>query len=172
MIGSKAKGYLGREMTPGCLECGAPLPPGPGTCRARFHDLLALESRIPGGPGAMAHHLAVTSYNLQHPAAFTSDARTDMLAGLAGALAGELTIADLRERTRRKYDGPRRVLRQRGVAPGDPGNAPVPGWPTRWERTVLHALAAEPEQNAYHTRVREWAETVLGAVRSRLDPNG
>jgi len=153
-------------MTPLCPECGAPLPPEVGACRARFHDLLALESRIPGGPDEAAHYLAVTAYNLQHPSAFTTEARAHMLAGLEGALSGELTVDDVRRQTRRRYDGPKRVLRERGVAPGDPGNAPVPGWPTEWPVTVAHALGAEPDQGSYHSRVREWAEAVLETLRA------
>lgn len=152
-------------MTPACRECGAPMSPERADCRALFHDLLALEARIPDGPGEMAHYLAVTTYNLQHPAAFTSEAREHMLTGLTGALSGELTVEDLRRRARRAYDGPKRVLRERGVAPGDPRNEPVAGWHTAWTLTVLHALGAEPDRDAYHARVREWAEAVLASVR-------
>lgn len=156
-----------------CPECGAPLP---GTersgCQAHFHELLALESQIPGGPGETAHYLAVTTYNLQHPAAFTPEARTHMLAGLEGALSSELTIGDLRRLARRDYDGPKRVLRQRGIAPGDPRNAPGEGWPTEWPRTVLHALGAEPDQTSYYARVRGWAEAVLETLRSGPRPSG
>lgn len=159
--------YLGSAMTSVCPECGAPLTGGRVACQEYFQALLALESRIHGGPGQVAHYLAVTSYNLQHPAAFTTDARTDMLAGLAG----DLSVDELRERTRRTYDGPKRVLQQRGIGPGDPGNAPVEGWPTEWGHTVLHALASEPERSAYFARVEEWASSVLETIRSRSSTN-
>lgn len=164
--------YLAGGMDPVCPECGAPLSPDSGACRARFHDLLALEWQIPGGPGEMAHYLSVTSYNLQHPSAFTPEARAHMLASLEGALSGELTVEDLRRSARREYDGPKRVLGQRGIAPGDPGNEPVPGWPTKWARTVLHALGAEPNRDSYHARVRQWAEAVLETMRSAPSTDG
>lgn len=152
-------------MTPACRECGAPLPGSLGNdCRAHLHAVLALEAQIPGGPGMMAHYLAVTAYNLQHPAAFTPEARRHMLDGLAGALAGELTVEALRRRARRSYDGPVRVLRERGVGPGDANNEPVAGWPVEWSVTVMHALGAELDPESYYSRVREWAEAVVETI--------
>ena len=64
---------------PNCAECGAPLPAG-GTCRELFHELLALESRLPGGPTGIAHFHAVACYALQHPdgMGYTADALTGL----------------------------------------------------------------------------------------------
>lgn len=158
-------------MVSTCPECGALLPRRDGgACQELFHELLALEWRIPGCPGAMAHYLAVTAYNLQHPSAFTPEDRKDMIAGLEGALSGGLTVIGLRQQAQRRYNGSRRVLRQRGIAAGDRRNEAVAGWPRKWPRTILDVPGADLKQDSYHERVREWAETVLAALRSGPDP--
>ena len=85
-----------------CPECGAVLPDG-GSCRDHFHALLLLEWDIPGGPGAMAHFLAVATYGLQHPEGmrYTAETLAGLRASVADALDGRASIDDLRRRARR-----------------------------------------------------------------------
>lgn len=160
-------------MHPACPECGALLPET-GECRAYFHALLALEHRIPGGPGAIPHFLAVASYNLQHPSAFTPTAREQLRVALEEHLSGRAALPDLRRGARRVFGGSARVLRERGVAPGDGTGFAVAGWPTAWPQTVRDVYDdiyddgcdAPPEQAVYAARVRAWAEAVTVTLRA------
>jgi Family of unknown function (DUF5946) len=136
-----------------CPECGAPLPDG-GTCRRNLDSLLLLEWEIPGGPGGMAHFLAVSSYVLQHPDAMGSTA--EALAGLrrcvADQLAGRVTMEQLRRRVRRAADGTRRITRRAGDD--------VPRWPVgAWPMTVADVLAGGAE--GYGERVAAWADSIV-----------
>jgi hypothetical protein len=131
------------------------LPEG-GACRDHFHELLALEAQVPGGPGELPHFLAVACYNLQHPAQFTPEVLEGLRGALADVLAGRATLEDIRRRTRDAVNGPTRVLR-RLDEPGD-----TAGWPTEWPLTIAHACRAAPED--YAPRVREWAKAVSAAL--------
>ncbi len=44
-----------------CPECGTAIPEG-GSCRDLFHEVLVLESRIPGGSGAFPYVFAVATW--------------------------------------------------------------------------------------------------------------
>src|SRR5262245_49528963 len=96
-----------------CPECGAAVPEG-GTCRDYFHALLLLEAEVPGAPGRLPHFYAVASYGLQHPGSMNYTAQ--VVGGLRGAVAdvldGRATLADVRRRTREKFDGPTRATRR------------------------------------------------------------
>jgi hypothetical protein len=137
-----------------CPECGAPTPEG-GSCRDNFHDLLLLESRIPGGPGGLAHFYAVACYGLQHPDSmnYTAAALAGLRSGLAEVLDGRVTLAELRRRTRRALDGAVRVTRR----PGDPAS---PWHRGRCPMTVGDVLTVEAEPSAYAERVACWARSV------------
>jgi hypothetical protein len=137
-----------------CPECGAPTLEG-GSCRDNFDALLLLESRIPGGPGGLAHFYAVACYSLQHPDSmnYTADALAGLRAGLADVLDGKLTLAELRRRTRRALDGAARVTRRSG-------DAEVPWRRGRWPMTVGDVLTVEADTTAYAERVASWARSV------------
>src|SRR5262245_51638359 len=119
---------------PICLECGTTVPEG-GTCRDNFHALLLLESEVPGGPGGLPHFYAVASYGLQHPNGmnYTAQVAEGLRASVADLLDGRITLADIRRRTRTKFDGPTRVTRR----PGDPAVAWYTG---NWPMTVADVL--------------------------------
>lgn len=141
----------------GCPECGAALAPG-RACVDSFHDLLALESQVPGAAGGEPHFLAVASYNLQHPSAFMPASLTGLWSTVVDVLAGQATIADARHRARRATNGPTRVHRR--------ADTPLPlreqqllaAWPIRWTLTVVDVTGAAPQD--YATRVRAWAQAV------------
>jgi hypothetical protein len=149
-----------------CAECGAPLATGRG-CRDYFHDLLALESRVPGGPGAEPHFFAVASYNLQHPGDFVPSVLTGLRDTLADVLAGRATLDDARMRARRATNGATRVRRRADTALSDAERAIVETWPVRWAMTVRDVVDVPPAD--YAARVRAWATAVvaeLGAARA------
>lgn len=137
-----------------CSECGAALVEG-STCRDHFHALLLLEWQIPGGPGALAHLLAVGTYGLQHPQSmnYTEGALHGLRQAVADALAGRATIEDLRQRARQGA-AKGRITRR-------PGDAVVQ-WPVGdWPLCVTDVLTVAPEPAAYFERVSEWARSVV-----------
>src|SRR5690606_6652502 len=99
------------------------------------------------------------------------------LAGLEGALSSELTIGDLRRLARRDYDGPKRVLRQRGIAPGDPRNAPGEAGPpsgpepccTRWELNRTRPRTTRESGSGPRPSWRPCAPGLARAARHRTD---
>jgi hypothetical protein len=143
-----------------CPECGAAVPEG-GTCLDHFHALLLLEWEIPGGPGAVAHFLAVSSYGLQHPDSmnYTAETLAHLRASLADILDGRLSIAALRQRTRKAMDGPKRVTRRAGD--------PEVSWRRGgWPITAADVIAGGVD--GYAGRVTQWARS----VREVLDREG
>src|SRR5690606_3881862 len=95
-----------------CPECGAPVPPGAG-CQASFHELLALEWEIPGGPGMVPHFYLVAGYGLQHPEAmgYTQEAVDGLVTAVSDILEGRATIDDVRHRARQAVAQAGRVTR-------------------------------------------------------------
>ena len=144
-----------RPVGESCGECGAPLDPG-RSCRDYFNDLLALEWRVPGGPGDRAHFLAVASYNLQHPLQFTPDMVTGLRETFGDVLSGRATVADALARARAETDGPTRVLRNAA----DPAIR-IAGWPTHWPMTVRDVCDAPV--SSYLERLQAWATSVNSA---------
>lgn len=139
-----------------CPECGASVPKD-GSCLGLFHELLLLEWRIPGGPGAFPHFYAVATYGLQHPRAmnYTAGALFGLRDAVRDALEGRATIERLRDRAR---DGARiegRVSRKEGD--------PEVRWGVdRWAMTISDVIAVQPEAHAYADRVSRWARSVIG----------
>jgi hypothetical protein len=149
-------------MATTCPECGAAVPEG-GTCRDNFHALLLLESRIPGGPGNLAHFYAVASYGLQHPGSmnFTAATAEGLRAAVSDALDRRATVADIRRRVGRRAEGPRRVTRRAGDLEA--------AWHRgQWPLTVADVLTAEAEQGAYGARVERWARSVRETLDAAL----
>ena len=150
-----------------CPECGAPVPEG-GSCRDHFHALLLLEGEIPGVAGSILHFYAVATYGLQHPDSmnYTAESLTGLRAAVADALDGRATVGDLRRRSRRDADGPRRVTRREG-------GAAVPWRRGAWPMTVADVCTAETfgtydTYEDYAGRVIRWARS----VRETLDADG
>ncbi len=140
-----------------CEECGAPDRDGLG-CREQWGELLALEFTDPRA--GQVHFHTVTTYELQHPSAFplTDDTRAWMEQTLADVVEGRATVAEVRTRTRRAYDGPRRVLAD---------HAPAPAL-RRWTRTVADVGAPDPLHHV--DRVLAWSRAVLADLAgSRSD---
>lgn len=140
-----------------CPECGAPLQ-GENACRDYFHELLALEWRVPGASGGLPHFLAVASYNLQHPSGFLPAALLGLRATLADVLAERADIAEARRRAREATDGAARVRRRPDDVLSERDLQTLNAWPTTWSATVLDVCRVEPEQ--YPDRVRAWAAAV------------
>ena len=69
---------------------------------------------IPGGPGELAHFLAVASYGLQHPdtMSYTAETLAGLRAALAEVLDGRADDPRTAPRVRRSLDGPTRVTRR------------------------------------------------------------
>lgn len=156
-----------KQQTPGmsqseCPECGA--AQAPLTCRERLELLLAWEVDDDALRGQ--HFLTVASYNLQHPAAFTDEARAGLEDALDGYLDGRLTIADIRRRASRAP----RVHR-----PADEVRTRRRDWPM-----TIDAVAAPGQPAHAATRVLAWAESIrrsqksdpLPAGRRTLPPDG
>lgn len=147
---------MGEETVPedrACPECGAPLPAS-GSCRDHFHAMLALEWQVPGGAGGPAHFYAVSSYILQHPGSMEYAAASIawLRSAVAASLAGDTTIAGLRESAPHEGKANGRVTRR-------PGDAEV-AWPgIEWRMTVADVL--EGGVDGYGERVELWARRVL-----------
>jgi hypothetical protein len=135
-----------------CSECGAPIPDG-GSCRNNFHALLLLEAQVPGGPGELPHFYAVSCYALQHPISFNYKAETlhSLRQSLGEMLDGQLSLDQLRRRTRRAADGSTRILRR----PDDP----IPDWYSgAWPVHAGDVWAAGVD--GYIAAVHRWAQSV------------
>ena len=144
-----------------CPECGAPLGEA-ADCRALFHELLLLEARVPGVAGEMPHFLAVASYNLQHPSAFTPVALEGLRRTVGDVLAGRATLDDARRRARTGADGATRVGRRPDDVLTEAERRVLGAWPTRWPLTVADVCRAEPGE--YTARVRAWAEGTIAML--------
>jgi hypothetical protein len=114
------------------------------TCRERLELLLAWEADDEAL--RRQHFLTVASYNLQHPAAFTDEARAGLEDALVGYLDGLLTIADIR----RRASGAARVRR-----PADQVRLRRREWPM-----TIDAVATPGEPAHAATRVLSWAESI------------
>lgn len=135
-----------------CAECGAPFLNG-GSCQDKFHSLLLLEGRVPGAPGSIVHFYAVACYVLQHPDSMnnTADALHGLKASLGDALAGRVTVDDLRRRARYAAEGATRI-RRRDEDP--PATWRRGGWPL----TVADVCTVSPEE--YVEAVTRWAHSI------------
>jgi Family of unknown function (DUF5946) len=135
-----------------CPECGAPAVDGM-SCWEQLGALLAWEADDP--ELATEHFLTVASYNLQHPAQFTDEALEGLRASFRDRLDKGVAVAELRRRASRRFEGPRRVLKD--ASEWRPVLRP-------WSTTIADVyLPGHPEGAA--ERVRAWA----GAVRREMD---
>ncbi|HEX7979977.1 MAG TPA: DUF5946 family protein [Gemmatimonadaceae bacterium] len=148
-----------------CAECGAELPEA-GACIALFHELLALEAQVVGGPGEVPHFLAVATYNLQHPSAFTLAALAGLRRAVADVLDGSATIAEVRRRAGAGARGATRVKRRSEDASTRSEDAPRSRWPTHWPSTVRDVCRLAPEQ--YIDHVTAWARDTVRTLDQTL----
>jgi hypothetical protein len=122
------------------------------SCWEQLGALLAWEADDP--ELAAEHFLTVASYNLQHPAQFTDEALEGLRAAFRDRLDIGVAVAELRRRASRRFEGPRRVLKDASQ------RRPVL---RQWSTTIADVyLPGRPEGAA--ERVRAWA----GAVRREL----
>ena len=99
---------------------------------------------------ATLHFLSVASYNLQHPAQFTSEALAGLRAAFVEHLDHDLPVAEIRRRASTAFEGNRRVLRDK-----------TDRTPTAraWSMTIADVyLPDRPEDAA--ARVRAWAASI------------
>lgn len=95
------------------------------------------------------HFLTVSSYLLQHPATLTDDAASGLRTAFTQALSGEVTVAQVRARITRVYDGAARV--RRPAREIQPRLRP-------WSMTVADVYAGG--QVGAADRVNTWARTI------------
>jgi hypothetical protein len=150
-------------MSAVCDECGAPLDVG-GVCRELFHELLALEAAVPGGPGELPHFLAVATYNLQHPSGFAPAALRGLHRTVTDVLERRATLDDARRRARAGAAGRQRVRRHPDEEVPAADAAMLGSWPRRWPMTVRDVCRASPER--YEPLVREWASVTVVELSS------
>ena len=144
-----------------CIECGAVLERG-RECREYLHELLAVESQVPGAGGGEPHFFAVASYNLQHPSGFVPRALIGLRHSVADVLAGRADIADVLRRTRSATNGSTRVRRRADEPLTEAERELLRDWPTTWKITVRDLCTVSPEE--YMEGVRAWANAVSAAL--------
>jgi hypothetical protein len=139
-----------------CQECGANLPES-GDCRELFHELLVLESQVPGAAGSLTHFYTVACYVLQHSDSFQY--REEMLVGLhtslCEALDGKAMVEALRYRAREGVRSAGRVTRRLNDA--------RPTWKRGgWPVTAADIRTVTPE--AYGEAVVCWAHSIRASL--------
>ncbi len=130
-----------------CPECGA------SGCREKFESMLAREFQDPEVFGAV-HHVTVICFNLQHPSAFSEEALAWMCSTLRAIVEEGLTPAELRERSKKRFNGHVSVLSK---APKAPEKA-------NWSMTVMDVRADGPE--VYVEDVMAWARAILKDIEA------
>lgn len=85
-----------------CQECGAPRVDGKN-CFEQLGVILLWEQNDKELAGE--HFVTVAAYNLQHPAQFTDESIVGLRSSLAGYLAGERTVQEIRSQNSQSYDG-------------------------------------------------------------------
>lgn len=130
-----------------CPECGAPAIDGM-SCWEQLGLLIAWE--YDDVELQAEHFLTVASYNLQHPAQFTSTALAGLQAVFIEYLDHGLTIAEIRRRMGKLAEGSARVLRDEAERQ-----------PTfrSWSMTIADVYLPDQPQGAAG-RVRAWAATI------------
>ncbi len=125
-----------------CPECGA------AGCREKFESMLALEFEDPAVFGAV-HHVTVICFNLQHPGAFSGEALTWMRSTLRAIVEEGLSPAELRERSKKKFNGHVSVLSKAPKAPEK----------VEWSMTAMDVRTDSPE--VYVSDIMAWAKSIL-----------
>lgn len=129
-------------MSDVCPECGA------AGCREKFESMLALEFEDPAVFGAV-HHVTVICFNLQHPGAFSEEALAWMRSTLRAIVEEGLSPAELRERSKKKFNGHVNVLSKAPKAPRK----------VEWSMNVMDISTDSPE--IYVDDIMAWAKSIL-----------
>ncbi|MVX64288.1 hypothetical protein GKZ28_11365 [Clostridium chromiireducens] len=130
-----------------CPECGAPLVDNMN-CWEQLGGIISWEYEY---PELLAEHFkTVACYNLQHPAQFTDEAIAGLKTALIEHLDNGLSVAEIRRRNGKSYEGNRRVLKdisKRNLVQ------------RKWKMTISDVYIPHcPERAA--ERVKEWAATI------------
>jgi hypothetical protein len=149
------------HSTSACPECGSALPEA-GSCQEYLHELLFLESQVPGAPGEEPHFLAVASFNLQHPSTFLPSVLMGLRQTVADVLAGRATMDDARRRARHGARGSTRVRRRADTVLSSSDQRVLQAWPTSWPLTVVDVCRVPPDR--YVESVRRWATSIIEAL--------
>jgi hypothetical protein len=122
---------------------------------------LLLEAEIPGVPATIHHFYVVSAYAIQHPESMglSREAIAGLRKSLADALAGRVTVAELRHRAGTFAQGSARVARR--------PDEPPARWPSRaWPMTVAEVCTTETfgafdTVEEFGDRVARWARAVV-----------
>jgi hypothetical protein len=130
-----------------CPECGAPLVDNMN-CWEQLGGIISWEYEY---PDLLAEHFkTVACYNLQHPAQFTDEAIAGLKTAFIEHLDNDLSVADIRKRNAKLYDGRKRVLKDISE------KCPVQ---RKWKMTISDVYTPDcPERAA--ERVRKWAASI------------
>jgi hypothetical protein len=131
-----------------CEECGAVLPEG-NTCQSIFEQFLRLEYSDPAY--YKAHFPMVTTFMIQH-GRYSDEALAWARSNLCAYLAGNLTVAQIRQHARKDTSSTTRtwkVTRQ-------PGARPLP--PVAWSMTIADVARQYENAESYIRLVRQWAD--------------
>ena len=133
-----------------CPECGAP----EGACKEKFESMLALEFEDPTVFG-IVHHITVICFNLQHPASFSEEARSWMCSTLHAAIVEGLSPLELRERSRKQFNGKVKVL----------SKTPHTFQRVKWSMNIMAVRTDSPD--VYVNDVKAWAQSILDDIGTR-----
>jgi hypothetical protein len=143
-----------RIMIETCPECGAAKVEGMD-CREQLGALLSGEWDDP--ELAAEHFKTVACYNLQHPAQFTDEALAGLKAAFIENFEGKISIAGIRKRFGRGFDGRQHVLKpetERRLVRRD------------WKITIADVyLPGQPQGVAQ--RVRDWEKSVYDSLKEK-----
>jgi hypothetical protein len=135
-----------------CPECDAPRVDGL-TCWEQLGAIIAWEWQDP--ELLAVHFLTVASYNLQHPAQFTSEAMAGLREQFIEHLDHGVPVAEIRRRISRTAAGATRVLKPQEE------RRPVR---RQWPMTIAHVYIPDHPQGAAE-RVKAWAASIRDELR-------
>ena len=142
-------------MDANCPECGAAWQ-GSKACEEAFYQMgyWEMDNRL-----LEVHHLMVLCYYLQHPSLYSPEGLREAQRLLVGFVEGGKTPQEV---VRREHD--RLAAGARGFKiKGTPGSHGAYDRPVRWTMTVVDVVARG--EAAYYASVREWACSVLAALK-------
>jgi hypothetical protein len=91
---------------------------------------------------------------------YTRETVDGLRSAVADALAGRVSMEEVRRRARAGASERGRVTRRDGDADA--------GWsPTAWPMTIADVLPSLTERDRYARRVSEWARSVIDAIEQR-----
>lgn len=130
-----------------CAECGAPLVNGMN-CWEQLGGIIAWEYQ---DAELLAEHFkTVASYNIQHPAMYTEEAVSGLKKTLIEHLDEGLTIAEIRKRNGKAYNGKKKVRKN------EEERHPVL---RKWRMTIADVYIPDCPEGAAQ-RVRDWAMSI------------